>query len=238
MRLEIKTYSLMRSGHHAVLIWLAKNFEQQAEVLHVAEQMGGVTKTIVEGDGPKITVYENLRLRDEVNPSIIILRDPYNNYASYLKMIQNPNYGQFFAFPILEYWKEYAEEVIGNTNFLRNKYFINYNLWAESEEYRRNLVWEMSVIFKTKMNFDDSLKDKLSLLGGGSSFDGLEYAKTASKMKVNERYKNYADNRLYRSKVDTPEFRKLSERIFKFYPFPTVEKPQEQDMHSIMDRLF
>lgn len=238
MRTEIRTYSLMRSGHHAVLLWLAKNFQPNASVVHVAEQMGGITKQLADGEGPRLTLFENLRLREDVHPTILVIRDPYNQYASYLKMLDKPNYTQFFTFPILEYWLDYAREAAGQTDFLKNKVVINYNRWATDEEYRRSLVWDIATKFHLKMTFDDSIKNRLSTVGGGSSFDDLSFIKNANEMQVNKRYLNYADNRLYRSKVDTPEIRKLSEKLFDFYPFKPVEKTETQDMRDILDRWF
>ncbi len=193
---------------------------------------------MVTGSGQHLlTLVENEHLKASEEPTIIILRDPFNNYASFLKLIQNPNFGPLSFFPFMQYWKEYAKEIIQETNLLPNKIFISYNDWVESERYRRDVVKELELQFGLKTKFDDTIKNKMTMYGGGSSFDGLEYVNEASKMKVFDRYKFWENSFVYRKEVDTPEVKSLSEKIFGYYPFKAVEKKPVPDMQKMLDQI-
>ena len=232
----IDSYSLSRSGHHAILFWLAKNIVPSACVL--GETSKDVFTPLVQGEGVTIKILENRPIESSDRPTVVILRDPFNNYASFKKLVQSPNFGAVSFVPFLKYWTDYAKEVVGETNLLTNKIFISYNRWASSEEYRKQIILEFGNKFSIPVRFDDSLKEVVTRFGDGSSFDGFNFAYQASMMKVNERYKNYETNPLFRSEVATPEITKLSQQIFHFNPFEPVEKVIHRDAHSILDDLF
>ena len=59
---------------------------------------------------------------------------------------------------------------------------------------------------------------KVLPIGGGSSFDSIDYNKSASEMKVLERWKEARNDENYRA-LFTPEIREMSREIFNFVPF-------------------
>jgi hypothetical protein len=217
----------MRSGHHAIAFWLARNLVPAASVDFLYE--GKKKSMVAASPDHTIELFENELIRPSVAPTIIILRDPYNNYASYLELVKNPNYGPLSFFPILKYWQEYAREALGETNRLRNRVFISYNDWVNSEEYRKNIVAMIGSRFGIETKFDDSLFQKMTPYGGYSSFDGNTHKEDATKMKVHERWKKFENSIRYRENVDTPEIRELSEKLFNFYPLAKVEPKTNGD---------
>jgi len=234
--LKINVYALSRSGHHAIAFWLAKNLVPNPTVKVV---YSGGEKELEVGDKDTILeLHENEKLPEHSEPAIIILRDPYNNFASFYKIQNNANYGSLSFFPFLEYWVAYAKEAGGDTNFLKNKVVIAYNQWVNSEDYRKQVVNEIGLKFHVKTQFNDSVKNHMTVYGGGSSFDGLNFVRSADQMKVHERYKNYEQSLLYRNRVDTHEMKVLSEKLFKFYPWVPVEKPRRDDRPQILEDFF
>lgn len=233
--MKLKIFALSRSGHHAITYWLASNFVSKPSITVLAR---GQRHELEKGGEDILELYENERIPETDEPSIIILRDPYNNYASFSKFLNNPNYGPLSFFPILEYWTDYAKEVSGETNNLKNKYVILYNGWVDSEDYRKKVVKEIGEKFGVKLSFNDAEKNHMTPFGGGSSFDGLDFVRSANEMKVNKRYQNYESSISYRSRVDTPEMKILSEKIFGFYPWKRVEKPKSPSGNKVLEDFF
>lgn len=221
--MRIHVYSLCRSGHHAIAFWLAKNIVPEASV-EVTIEGTKKMKLITTDTDTILDIKENEPIPESDEPSIVILRDPYNNFASFSRLVQNPNYGPISFFPFLKFWVDFAKEAAGETSKLSNKIFISYNDWVDSEDYRKEIVRSIEEKFHVKVLFDDSLKNHMTIYGGGSSFDGLQNVRTANMMKVHERYKYFEKSVIYRKAVDTPEIKNLSEKLFKFYPWKPVEK--------------
>ncbi len=235
--MKIKVYSLCRSGHHAIAFWLAKNLVPAASV-DLTYYDGEAKKRMVDEKADNtLDLVENEHIKSSDEPTIIILRDPYNNYASFLKLVQNPNFGPLSFFTFIEHWKEYAKEAVGDTNLLSNKITISYNDWVSSEDYRKGILERLEKKFKVETKFDDSLKNSMTVYGGGSSFDGLDFVQSANEMKVLERYKEFQGSVGYRASVDTPEIKELSERLFKFYPWKPIDKSAVADMRSIIEQI-
>ena len=86
---------------------------------------------------------------------------------------------------IIPHYKSRLLEILGQTNYIPQKYFINYNKWFTDIDYRKQICKDLDLIFT-----DYSIND-VSFFGGGSSFDGLSMNNCASKMKVNERWKRF-----------------------------------------------
>ena len=63
--------------------------------------------------------------------------------------------------------------------------------------------------------FTDAAINQGSPFGGGSSFDKMEYLKTASLMKVNDRYKQMEDHPVYNRIIkENQEALEMSNEIF------------------------
>jgi hypothetical protein len=107
-------------------------------------------------------------------------------------------------------WIDYAEEFIGTTNKLKNnKVVINYNLWRKDQSYRKAIANELH------LNFSDKGLDKVSAIGGGSSFDGMNYSDDAGSMKLFDRWQNYTSVEGYLDLFKDKKIIDLSKKIFE-----------------------
>ena len=143
----------------------------------------------------------------DFNKPIVVIRDFKNWVASCMKMALRDN--------------KMVEEVINNDdvslykNHLinypeRTAYHIHYNIWAENPDYRQQICKDLG------FTYTDAAKDQLSIFGGGSSFDGMDYIKNASDMKVNERYKEVETHPYYEMLISKhEEALALSNAIFQ-----------------------
>lgn len=139
---------------------------------------------------------------------VIILRDPFNLFASLLshKVLGERSHE---LSNLVEIYKQHAKEFLGVTNILGNKgVFINYNQWFSSIEYRLDIA--------RKLGFETSGEQykKVSNIGWGSSFSGVQFNEKANQMQVLERWRNFVEDPLYRDILRDSELRELSDNIF------------------------
>lgn len=128
----------------------------------------------------------------------VILRDPFNWFASYYKYLKEKEY-------YINLWKQYA------TNFFlnENKFWfpVNYNKMCKSIDYRKEISAYINEPF-----IDDGIGEIISI---GSTFTKREYNGRALDMKTNERWKTLPKSGLKLLKSD-PEIIYLSKKIFNF----------------------
>jgi hypothetical protein len=151
---------------------------------------------------------------------VIVMRDPYNLFASRLQTKprdEGPNfdmlnvYSKRYSLPDL--WVAYAKEALGETSFLcENKIFINYNRWFLEETYRRQVATELGLEFS-----DEGLND-ISKAGRGSSFDGDRFAGEAYRMDVLNRWRSYTENPTYLRLLKAEGVIEYSRKIFGDIP--------------------
>lgn len=140
---------------------------------------------------------------------LLILRDPFNMLASRLQWkLESVDRLQQVA----RAWKAYAAEFLGDTDTLPHKVPVSYNRWVADEGYRHELAVRLGV------EPTDAGRNKVSPLGGGSSFDGTTHDGRASEMKVLERWRHFADDPRFRALVADPELHELSARAFGVIP--------------------
>ncbi|MEO0827496.1 MAG: hypothetical protein AAFY67_17975 [Cyanobacteria bacterium J06642_9] len=142
---------------------------------------------------------------------IIIMRDPFNLFASRLKsgMIDVKS-GKSTA---VELWIQYAREFLNETNYLKhNKICLNYNHWFTDLEYRKALADQIG------NEFTDAGMDRVAHLGGGSSFDGQNMDGAGRKMAVNDRWKQFVDHPDYRKIFQNQQLLDYSKKIFGDIP--------------------
>lgn len=148
---------------------------------------------------------------------IIILRDPYNLFASKLNWVykekRTPNPESFKL--IISYWKQYAKEFLGETNYLKDKVPISYNLWFCSKKYRMNIARKLDLKFTDKGMYEVA---KYGPTLWGASFDGLSYDGNANLMKVLDRWKNFRNDNVYKKIILDDEMLSLSDKIFGEIP--------------------
>ena len=146
--------------------------------------------------------------------NIIILRDPFNMFASRFALNYHSRKKNFLKeFKIRELWKSYAREYLGETDYLgKNKITINYNLWFSNNNYRRSIENKLGL----KPN-DEKIREILNF-GNGSSFDGMKFNGDANKMKVLERWKILANDEIYKFILKDKQLIKYSNKIFGKIP--------------------
>jgi len=166
---------------------------------------------------------------------VLVLRDPYNFFASRIKLeefgILNSRVhltDEKSKKIVVNLWKEYAKEYLGNTKYLKNnKMVISYNKWNSDKKYRKFLAK------KLKLQFKDLKDENMSKYGPGSSFDKFKYKGQAYKMKVLERWKVMKDYPFYRSIFEDKELVELSNKIFGNV-FDTQVLSEKQGMKKII----
>lgn len=150
-----------------------------------------------------------------VNPlSVLLIRDPYNLFASRIRMgsarvspaFANPPSPTFRA--MLELWKAHARAFLGENGGCPDVP-VYYNRWFASADYRVQIAQRLGI-----RNSDAGL-DSVSRYGGGSSFDGQGYDARGRQMAVlNRMDKLTEEERSYLAVVEQDsEVRALYERI-------------------------
>jgi LPS sulfotransferase NodH len=150
---------------------------------------------------------------------IIVLRDPFNTFASRMtaRWVRHQVGDEADRAAAVELWKSYAREAIGETHLARQRRLIVlFNRWATDENYRRDLAGKLD------LSFSDAGFKKVSAEYGGSSFDGVRYDGHADKMALLERWKRYEGDPMFESIFQDRELTQLSEAIFG--PIPGTER--------------
>ncbi len=154
-----------------------------------------------------------------VRYDLLLMRDPFNLIASRLKR-DDTDVENRYSFRIekerkilIELWKQYAREFLCITNHLAyNKICVNYNKWFVDKTYR------VEIADKLNIEFNDKGMEEVTQIGGGSSFDSIDYNRKASEMKVLERWKHYKDDKDFQLIFKDQELMELSGRIFGQIP--------------------
>lgn len=153
--------------------------------------------------------------KSEVRYDLLILRDPYNMFASICKgqnqSSKNNNYSTTYPHnqkTIGELWLDYAKEFLGETNYLpHKKVIVNYNQWLCNVNYRQNISKNLG------LDFCDAGFNVVKNYGGGSSFDGINFNSQAIKMNLLNRWQKFKDNDSYK-KMLNQDIIKYSQKIF------------------------
>jgi len=135
---------------------------------------------------------------------VLILRDPYNLFASRLKL------GVEMITPktTMRIWKQHAKGFLRRKRFFKNRMVtISFNEWACSEDYRRMLAGELGV------EFTDAGFHEVPACGGGSSFESRDFHGEAFRMSVLDRWPPFLDNPDFYQLFDE-EIVELSRQIF------------------------
>ena len=144
---------------------------------------------------------------------ILIIRDPFNLFASrrragfLLGYENNFKLRPMSAHSLRRIYKQHAKEVLGRSNFLKNKLVIHFNRWVKDPEYRRDIATAL------ELDHTDEGMRQVSRVAGGSSFDGTSIATEELHPKLEVRWKNYAADPAFRQIFDE-ELIDLSSQIF------------------------
>jgi len=118
--------------------------------------------------------------------TIFVVRDLYNWAASILKMVTDRRgIYEYNNWPLAKRayttWISIFLEYKGLTNIVPNKFFIEYERFRDSREYRQQICKQLGGVY------NEDLIDIPFPIGRGSSFDGESVKGT--KLKTDERYK-------------------------------------------------
>ncbi len=152
---------------------------------------------------------------------ILILRDPYNLFASrrYAGMAENSEQ------TALRIWKQHARQFLRKIRRLKhNPVLINYNRWSQEKAYRGKIAEQLG------LTFTDACKEKVARCYAGSSFDGTRFDGQADRMRVLERWRHYRDDPGFWAVFDE-DTHAMSRKIFgdvvdEEYLFPELAEPQ------------
>ena len=138
---------------------------------------------------------------------VVVLRDFKNWIASCIKMAgrDGKRYDSIINDNKINLYKDHCKFFF-EPNGIE---YVLFNQWFTSEEYRRDLAARLD------LDFTDAAIDQGSPFGGGSSFDKMEYLKSASMMKVNDRYSQMENHPVYKKIIqDNLEILEMSNEIF------------------------
>jgi hypothetical protein len=206
--------AMRRSGQHPIIRWISGHFATTTFHNDVGEEGCDIRRELndsfgiagiytLKGYGEKdceIFNYED-QLVDCIEPSLIILRDPANCFASRLKA----------GFDLkdrlnLDLWKNHATAILSGSRH------ILFDWWFMSKSYREKISEELGVPHV------DAFITELSPFGLWSSFDGRKYAGRADQMGVMKRWKQCCDDEEYvaflRKMMGDKELVEMAREIF------------------------
>jgi hypothetical protein len=160
-------------------------------------------------DYAKIPSDAAVRGKSRQRREILILRDPYNWLASVLKVSTQ------YIPERLARWKRQAEVFLhpGSFKSAPNLVTVNFNRWFAEADYRCWLSANLG------LSFTDRGFHSVPPFGGGSSFDGQNYDGNAGKMRVCDRWREFAEHPEYRDVfARDADLDALSREIFAFSP--------------------
>ena len=234
---EIRFVGLRRSGNHALINWILRQAGERTLFFNDVDpdrpfDLSRLAKTTPLPDDNVchclVYGYED-RLLDVINAigcypqepterfrvkerlDVIVLRDPFNTFASRLKHSNVPTGASTYisGLSVPQLWITYAHEFLLHTNKMtQRKIAINYNLWCKSSDYRAQIAGLLGIRFSDK-GFND-----VTGFGRGSSFDALRFSDAASTMKTDARWKTVADDINYQSMFRDSLLLELADRIF------------------------
>jgi hypothetical protein len=145
--------------------------------------------------------------------SILILRDPYNFFASRIRVEENHSLICTSLDPrhlplLRDQWIEHAEEFTGRTRHLPDLVTIDYVRFVGDAAYRADLASRLGIVP------DDAILSRVPDFGAGSSFDGLRHDGDARSMALLDRWRHYADHPLFRALMADPRIETLAREIY------------------------
>jgi len=138
----------------------------------------------------------------------VILRDPFNWFASYYPVLKKPKNKAFFISKEywLDLWIQYAKKFFLND---KNRFWfpVNYNKFCKSVEYRKEISAYIEEPFTDKgIN---------NIVSRPSTYDGIRFDGRALEMELEERWKKLPKDVLKFLKKND-ELVYLSKKIFNF----------------------
>ena len=240
---------MQRSGNHAIINWMQKQMTVPVTFLNnrepwLEDKPIVFDKDKLVEDGNLIVSYEDIDLRgisrnkalsDHMRSreaefgeyddryDILILRDPFNLFASRFYGVMNNKKirmqgSKFYqhkmsqkTFNSIELWKSHAKIFLKAMDSNDSKFVtISFNAWFQNKQYRKKRAKELGIEFT-----DAGINDVPVAGTNSSSFDARKFDGSAQKMNVLKRWEVAAKDQRYRKLFkDDDEIFELSERIF------------------------
>lgn len=135
---------------------------------------------------------------------VLVLRDPFNLFASRIKS----GYGSVSHAVAFRIWKQHAAEFLRRRHLKLNPVVpISFNRWACDRAYREQIAAALG------MPFTDDGFETVPSVARGSSFDGVRFDGAASRMRIESRWRHFADDERYVRLFDARTI-ELSNEIF------------------------
>jgi hypothetical protein len=212
---EFRVFSLRRSGQHALIYWLARHFK--GEVLFANNvtfshadfpRLHRLNAAAHATNNPRAAYVFNVEDTDlatvmaalqhnewdtqrgvsaRIN-HILLVRDPYNLFASRLRCHLEDIQLDDVAVAL---WKQHAREWLGFTRHLpADTVRVSYNDWVGDGTYRTQLATQLQL---PPDPTSASPLRRVPQFGGGSSFDRLSYQGRGDQMQVLDRWRACRD---------------------------------------------
>jgi hypothetical protein len=214
--MHVKNYfyvtGVRRSGNHAIQTWLTGVVGEPFVKLNYTptlwdkrlalfkEEYKGPETSLIQGaeeaHSIRFVMPNAVNLIVENRKQILILRHPYNNFASLVRFSPT-HFKPKNARRFINLWTRYAMEFIGATSALPDKVCVCYDTWFNSEQERQRIAVELGV------PFSDSTLNEQDENWGVSSFDGYKYQGRAQEMNVLERWKYFKDDPRFKAFAQT-----------------------------------
>ena len=217
-------YSTPRSGHHSVLHWIMHQHNYVTK--HITPTIINRNRFEVVNDKYKAILYDNrgnqdqpelptfnksanrilvayegiekivtLQIKHQIQATqIIILRDFFNTAASIITKLNN------IPTTMIDTWTDCALGILENRG-----YFINYNLYHQSQLYRSNICVDLN------LHFTDFGTNYIPTSAQGSSFTGRN---KLDKSQLNQRWRTISQKKLQSWIKTYPYQIDLSRQIF------------------------
>ena len=182
-----------------------------------AADFGKVKERLYNIEDLSLSEYTHLQMWNfaemgENSRTILILRDPFNFIASCLQRLKDPPDAGATDVGVqlpqrLKVWKEHARQVLYQSESDQDIYFINFNEWFQSHDYRRKICSDLGLVHT------DAGVNQVMNFGNGSSFDREKFNGSAQEMSVLTRYKSWEHHPAFKHLVDD-ELRSWGKEIF------------------------
>lgn len=231
--------AMKRSGHHAVIYWIAHNLSNRTELYNdcckgwkakhlIPNPIGKNPMNVVIG-GKKGQPIDNAIFNIEDFDVSHLERFDFSQFKpfseaeeKYVMIILRDPYNWIASCikggggPLkylddrVNLWKKQAKFCASASQYKKDIYRVSYNRWFTSEEYRKSL----SVALGMK-SYDKGI-NLVPPRGNGSSFDARRYNGKAQDMKVLERWKEYKDDPRLIKYFKGTNLPHISEKMFGF----------------------
>lgn len=219
---------MQRVGNHATINWWMKHFSAwvvRNNILglryddEAAQSQNGInTVSVEQTEEVHIDTWENYFPNDIfVHPDskrlIVIIRDPYNWWASWFKYtIKNPNIQDVALDQTIDSYMAYVDYARTTNRW------ISFNRWFSDVNYRRSLECSYG-LRKSDVGLQELMYNKNEFIGNGSTFDGVLYHNQAQNMKVLTRYERFLDDDEYITPLrQHPELADVARELFNMEP--------------------